>query len=227
MIINPGLQGALTSLRSVFQSISTESCPFNYNFHLHTVYSDGQLRPELLVQQAVAHGLKGLAITDHHTVSGYQTARQWLDDWRHQQPDQEAPYLWVGIEITADLLGGEVHILGYSFDPGHASIRPYLSGQAPTGDLAQAAQVIQAIQDAGGLAILAHPVRYRRSPEELIPAAVRMGIDGLESYYCYGNLDPWSPSPVQTQKVLRLGQAYGLLNTCGTDTHGMSILKRL
>jgi predicted metal-dependent phosphoesterase TrpH len=228
MIVNPGLQGALTSLKSVFKSTSVESCPFTYNFHLHTMYSDGQLRPEMLAQQAVSYGLKGLAITDHHTVAGYQAAQQWLEDWSLHSPGGEAaPYLWVGVEITADLLGGEVHILGYGFDPAHEAIRPYLCGEQPTGEASNAACVIQALQDAGGLAVLAHPVRYRRSPTELIPAAVRLGIDGVEAYYCYGNLDPWSPSPAQTQQVLELGRAYGLLNTCGTDTHGMSILKRL
>jgi predicted metal-dependent phosphoesterase TrpH len=228
MIVNPGLQGALTSLKSIFQSISAESCPLSYNFHLHTMYSDGQLRPEMLVQQAVSYGLKGLAITDHHTVAGYQAARQWLEDWTLRLPEgEEAPYLWVGVEITADLLGGEVHILGYGFDPNHPAIQPYLGGKQPAGEASKAAQVIQALQNAGGLAVLAHPVRYRRSPSELIPAVVRMGIDGLEAYYSYGNAEPWRPSPVQTQQVLELGQAYGLLQTCGTDTHGMSILKRL
>ncbi|MGB8700167.1 MAG: PHP domain-containing protein [Thermosynechococcaceae cyanobacterium] len=228
MVLNPGVQGAVTSLKSVFESIQPESCPNAYNFHLHTVYSDGQLRPEALVQQAVTHGLKGLAITDHHTVAGYQAARRWLDHWTAQLSEhQQAPTLWAGIEITAALLDTEVHILGYGFDPNHPVIKPYLGGQSPRGEAMKASQVIQAIQTAGGLAVLAHPARYRRSPSELIPAAVRLGIDGVESYYCYTNLDPWKPSPEQTQQVQELGQAYGLLQTCGTDSHGLSILKRI
>jgi predicted metal-dependent phosphoesterase TrpH len=228
MVLNLSLQGARPALKSVFQSIAAESCPFEYNFHLHTVHSDGQLSPESLVQQAVSHGLKGLAITDHHTVVGYQAAHQWLEDWRTQQPAQQVtPTLWSGIEITADLLGGDVHILGYGFDPTHLAIRPYLSGHAPAGEASRASQVIQSIQKAGGFAILAHPVRYRRSPAELIPAAVLAGIDGVEAYYCYGNVEPWSPSPKQTKQVLELAEAYGLLQTCGTDTHGLSILKRI
>ena len=228
MTVNPGIQGAVTSLKSVFKSVTAESCPFSYNFHLHTMYSDGQLRPESLVQQAVSFGLKGFAITDHHTVAGYRAAHAWLENWKRSLPSsEEVPYLWVGVEITADLLGGEVHILGYGFEPDHPAILPYLGGQAPLGEASGAAQVIRALQEAGGLAVLAHPVRYRRSPQDLIPAAVRMGIDGVEAFYCYGNVEPWKPSLVQTQQVLDLGEAYGLLNSCGTDTHGMSILKRL
>jgi predicted metal-dependent phosphoesterase TrpH len=230
MVVNPGLQGAVTSLKSVFQSITPESCPLSYNFHLHTVYSDGQMRPEELVQQAISYGLKGLAITDHHTVAGYRSAQRWLARWSAQDKDtqtQTFPYLWSGVEITTKLLDIEVHLLGYGFDPEHLAIKPYLLGQSPVGDAAKAVQVIRAIQDAGGLAVLAHPVRYKKQPAELISAAVRLGIDGVEAYYSYGNLDPWQPSPTQTQLVFELSQAYGLLKTCGTDSHGLSILKRV
>jgi predicted metal-dependent phosphoesterase TrpH len=87
--------------------------------------------------------------------------------------------------------------------------------------------VIQAIQQAGGLAILAHPVRYKRSPIELIPEASQLGIDGVETYYCYANSDPWVSSPAQTRIVKDLAETYGLLQTCGTDSHGVSILKRI
>jgi predicted metal-dependent phosphoesterase TrpH len=228
MVVNPGLQGAMTSLKSIFQSLKAESCPFDYNFHLHTVYSDGQLHPEALVQQAISYGLKGLAITDHHSISGYQAARRWLDHWNLQTgQDQPAPYLWAGVEITSALLDVNVHILGYGFDPNHAGLKPYFSGQSPVGNAAKATQVIQSIQNAGGLAVLAHPARYKRSPVDLIPAAVDSGIDGVESFYSYTNLEPWKPSPAQTQQVQQLVETYGLLQTCGTDSHGMSILRRI
>jgi predicted metal-dependent phosphoesterase TrpH len=228
MVVNPGLQGSMTSLKSVFQSITPESCPLIYNFHLHTVYSDGQMRPEALVQQAVSYGLKGLAITDHHTVAGYQAARRWLDRWSLQSEQAHSePYLWSGVEITAQLLDTEVHILGYGFDPEHLAIKPYLYGQAPVGEASKAVQVIQALQDAGGFAVLAHPARYKLRPADLIPAAVRLGIDGVEAYYSYGNTDPWQSSPDQMQRILALSEAYGLLTTCGTDSHGLSILKRI
>ncbi|MCG9890705.1 MAG: PHP domain-containing protein [Thermosynechococcaceae cyanobacterium MS004] len=226
MIVNSSPQGEVASLKSVFQSVSAESCPWQYNFHLHTLYSDGQLRPESIVQQAIAHGLKGFAITDHHTVAGYQEACRWLEAWTLSH-HQDGPILWSGIEITAELLGIEVHILGYGFDPAHAGIQPYLNGEHPTGTAGRADSVIQGIQQAGGLAVLAHPVRYRRSPGDLIPAAAELGIDGVEGFYCYGNLDPWSPSLKQMEQVLQLGNAHNLFQTCGTDTHGLSILKRI
>ncbi len=217
-------------LQQVFQSIDVDSCPRSYNFHMHTIFSDGKLKPERLMEQAIAIGLKGLAITDHHSTGGYEVAKNWLENWKLENPDNisAAPTLWSGVEINARLLQVEVHILGYDFDPEHPSLKPYLTGQAPQGEDYRGANVIAAIQEAGGLAVLAHPCRYRRaSAAKLIPEAARLGIDAVETYYSYANSNPWHPSPKQTKQVKELGNRYKLLHTCGTDTHGNSILLRL
>ena len=217
------------ALKEVFQNINAQSCPYHFNFHMHTKCSDGQMQPQTLMEQAIAIGLKGFAITDHHTVKGFYQAISWLEEWkmRSGDPDNAAPHLWTGVEITSKLLGVEVHILGYAFDPQHPSILTYLLGVSPMDEEALAANVIAAIHEAGGLAVLAHPARYKRSAAELIPEAARMGIDGVETYYAYGNPNPWTPSPAQTQQVQQLSATYGLFNTCGTDTHGVNLLLRL
>lgn len=215
-------------MKQVFQTIDAKSCPRSFNFHMHTVHSDGKLQPEALIEQAIAIGLKGLAITDHHTLSGYQVAQCWLEKWKLSNPHlaHTAPHLWAGVEINANLQGTEVHILGYAFNPAHSCLKPYLQRRAASGDDYQAANVIAAIHQAGGLAVLAHPARYKRSHLELIPAAAQLGIDGVETYYAYNNPTPWQPSPTQTQQVQQLAALYDLLNTCGTDTHGLNLLQR-
>jgi predicted metal-dependent phosphoesterase TrpH len=215
-----------SALRRAFGAITEKSCPHFFNFHMHTVYSDGQLKPEQLMQQAVDIGLQGFAITDHHTVNGYRRAQQWLEDWQ-QSAVGSVPHLWTGTEINANLLNTEVHILAYAFDPAHVAIEPYLQGETVLGEDYEAAQVIAAIHQAGGLAVLAHPARYKRSSAELIPQAAQLGIDGIETYYAYNNPSPWMPSPKQTKEAQELGKTYGLLNTCGTDTHGLNLLQRL
>ncbi|MGL5064354.1 MAG: PHP domain-containing protein [Microcoleus sp.] len=220
----------ISALKQVFQAIDARSCPDFYNFHLHTLSSDGRLQPEQLMEQAVAKGLKGLAITDHHSTKGYDRAQIWLDNWKLANPDKitVAPSLWTGVEISADLLKNEVHILGYSFDPEHPNLQPYLRGKSTEGTyFYAAARVIEAIHEAGGLAVLAHPCRYRLTAEKLIPEAVRFGIDGLETYYAYGNPNPWQASPKQTTLVKELAETYNLLVTCGTDSHGLSIQVRM
>lgn len=214
-------------LKQVFQSLDNKSCPRVFNFHLHTVFSDGKLQPHILMEQAIAIGLQGLAITDHHTIDGYQIAQNWLEDWQWNHTDSNIPYLWSGVEINAGLLDVEVHILAYGFEIEHSRMKPYLQRKATTGKDYQAANVIAAIHDAGGLAVLAHPARYKRSHFDLIPQAVEYGIDGVESFYAYKNPNPWQPCPVETEKIQILAEEYTLFNTCGTDTHGLSILQRL
>jgi hypothetical protein len=214
-------------LKQVFQSIHPKSCPTSFNFHMHTVYSDGRLQPNALMEQAIAIGLKGLAITDHHSITGYQTALDWLENWKWNNPGANVPRLWSGVEINAKLLDIEVHILGYSFEPEHPSMKPYTQRKITTGGEYQAANVIAAIQKAGGLAVLAHPARYKRSHFDLIPAAAQVGINGVETFYAYNNPNPWKPSAVESMQVQQLASEYGLLNTCGTDTHGLNLLQRL
>lgn len=227
MSVNSAVQSQAAQLRTLFQAIQADSCPYAYNFHMHTIYSDGQLHPEALMQQAIAIGLQGLAISDHHTTEGYQVARGWLESLEQQNHSPAAVQLWSGIEVTAELLDAEVHILGYGFDPNDPALTPYTQRVAPVAPDNQAERVITAIQRAGGLAVLAHPARYKRSHHELIPAAAEAGVDGVETYYCYTNPLVWQPTSDKTREVEMIAQTYNLLQTCGTDTHGVNLLQRL
>jgi predicted metal-dependent phosphoesterase TrpH len=228
MIVNFARTSASKELlQEVFLSVNAQSCPNFFNFHMHTVFSDGRLQPNALMEQAIAIGLTGLAITDHHTVGGYLAAQSWLENWKWNNPSTDAPCLWSGVEINAHLLGIEVHILGYAFEPAHSSIKKYLQRRIATGAEYQADNVIAAIHEAGGVAILAHPARYRKSLFDLIPTAAELGIDGVEAYYAYNNPNPWKPSVTETEQVQKLANRHGLYTTCGTDTHGLSLLQRL
>jgi predicted metal-dependent phosphoesterase TrpH len=215
------------SLSRVWKTIDDYSCPYHYNFHMHTVCSDGQLTPEQLIEQALKIGLKGLAITDHHSVDGFARAHRCLEKKRRQKPHLTTPYLWTGIEITSNLNGTDVHILGYGFSPEHSALDKYITSDPPVGKEAKAEVVINSLHEAGGLVVLAHPARYRRSPLELIEEAFELGIDGVETYYAYGNPHPWRPSLKQSEVIKQQAGKYKLFNTCGTDTHGSNLLVRL
>lgn len=218
-------------LCQVFRQVTATSCPRVYNFHLHTDRSDGQLSPQALVDQALEIGLRGFAITDHHSTEGYGVAQAYLHQRQAADPDRHRPWprLWSGVEITAQLLDVDVHVLAYGFVPDHPAIVPYIPGFLGYSlqPMPQAAAVIPAIQAAGGVAVLAHPCRYRKPAPDLIAEAVNLGIDGVETYYAYGNPSPWQASDRQTRLVQSLGERYQLLHTCGTDSHGPSLLTRL
>ncbi|MBE9044211.1 PHP domain-containing protein [Pleurocapsales cyanobacterium LEGE 10410] len=214
-------------LKSVWETIGYNSCPHFYNFHMHTIASDGKLTPYNLVRQAIAIGLQGFAITDHHSIDGYQQAQSYLSALDSDNTIKNLPHLWTGVEVTSRLLDVEVHILGYGFDPQHPALSLYLQGEKPQGQDAEVKKVVDSIHQAEGLVVLAHPERYRCSAEQLIPAAADCGVDGIESYYSYGNPKVWQPSPDKTPKVLALAYQHHLFSTCGTDTHGLSLLHRL
>lgn len=216
-----------STLKKAWQSVHENSCPYIYNFHLHTVFSDGRMTPDSLIQQAAKIGMRGLAITDHHTVDGYLYIQKNLPKLRQQNSGKSIPYIWTGVEITANLLDTEVHILGYGFDIESPYLQPYLQGKTLRDYRAKAANAIDSIQQAGGLAVLAHPARYRLPARRLIPAAASLGIDGVETYYAYNNPQPWQPSAAQTQEVKQLAAKHNLYSTCGTDSHGTSLLQRI
>lgn len=217
----------IQGLKEVWANLKPDSCPYHYNFHMHTVCSDGQLTPYGLMTQAIKIGLKGMAITDHHSVKGFYLAQAWLEEKQLSQPQTRFPQLWTGVEVTSNLGGTEVHLLGYGFSPEHSAMSCYLQGERPKGNDALAVNVIQAIHQAGGLAVLAHPSRYHRPASLLIPEAAKLGIDGVEAFYAYGNPKPWTTSVKETELALQLSRGYQLFNTCGTDTHGNNLLQRI
>lgn len=215
-------------LRDVLLTVEAETCPSHYNFHMHTLHSDGKLAPAEVMTQAMAAGLKGLAITDHHTVEGYWAAQNWLQDLSWRKGNRvKLPKLWTGIEVNASLCDVDVHILGYGFHPDAPGLRPYLQARPAKGAAYGAETIINALRTAGGLVFLAHPARYRKSPEVLIEQAAQYGIDGVETYYAYDNPSPWRPTPKQMGQVKALAEQFGLLSSCGTDTHGKSLMRRI
>ncbi len=210
-----------TSLVEVLQGVHGGSCPGELNFHCHTLHSDGSLKPEDLASQAADLGLRHLAITDHHSTAALAPAWQTLE--RLGDQGSTVPRLWSGIEISCLLEGCLVHVLGLDFDPSAPDLEPYVQGQAPVGQALRAEQVVERLHGAGGLALLAHPGRYRKPFSSLIDAAAVLGFDGAEAYYDYAMAPSWQPTPLVCEAIASQLEKLGLLRSCGTDTHGLAL----
>lgn len=78
------------------------------DLHLHTNFSDGTYSPEELAVQAKVHGLAAVALTDHDTVEG--CARMGI------ACEQISIEFVTGTELTAELNGNELHLIGYFID---------------------------------------------------------------------------------------------------------------
>ncbi|MFN7818473.1 MAG: PHP domain-containing protein [Cyanobacteriota bacterium] len=211
-------------LAAILRQVGPESCPGRFNFHCHTTCSDGSLQPHDLASQAMRLGLEHFAITDHHSAWAYEGARACLE--AQAAEGEIVPQLWRGVEISALLEGCLVHVLALGFRSQAPSLTPYLQGQAVVGPALRAEAVVAAIQAAGGLALLAHPARYRLPHRRLIAAADALGFDGAEAWYDYGMQGRWEPTPHVCTAIAADLEDRGLLQSCGTDTHGLELIGR-
>ncbi len=188
-------------LAAVLASITPACCPGRANFHCHTTFSDGSLQPAQLAGQAIALGLEHLAVTDHHAVHAHAAVADCFAT--AAAGGQPVPTLWRGVEISCLLEGCLVHVLALGFDAGHDSLDPYLQGCSVVGPALRAEAVLEAIRAANGLALLAHPARYRLPFQRLIAAAAELGFDGAEAWYDYGMQPTWQPTPLVCEAIAR------------------------
>ncbi|MEE8369957.1 MAG: PHP domain-containing protein [Dehalococcoidia bacterium] len=83
--------------------------PSGADLHTHSSFSDGLLTPTELVDLAYGNGVRILALTDHDITDGLPEAFQAASRY----PDLT---LIPGIEMSTDVPGNEVHIVGLFID---------------------------------------------------------------------------------------------------------------
>ena len=185
------------------------------NLHIHTNYSDGKADFKKVLDNAKKNGYKLISITDHNTVEGH----------KHYQDE----ILVKGVEFDCWFGYVFIHLLAYNIDVNHPSLCPFLAKtKAETeGDLIRlfarrnVPELIKAIHEAGGIAVLAHPACYWAiSLERLVKKLMKHGLDGIEVFYPY----PRFRKIVKfhsAKDVRKIADKYPqLLKTGGTDFHG-------
>lgn len=81
------------------------------DLHVHSVFSDGSLTPEQLIQEAEQLNLGAMALCDHNTIAGLP---DFLEAARASHV-QAVP----GVELSTEYRGGELHILALFVKPEH------------------------------------------------------------------------------------------------------------
>jgi len=110
------------------------------DLHIHSTASDGSLSPVEIIHLARELGLRAIAITDHDTIEGSAEALG-----QSQPPSVE---VLSGIEISADVHSGTMHILGYLIELGD----PFLAKILKKVQEARAhrnVQIVKKLQDLG------------------------------------------------------------------------------
>lgn len=239
------------------------------DLHSHSTCSDGSFAPARLIAEAATRGVNTLALTDHDTTAG-------LDEAEAAAREHGIDFV-PGVEITCEVAGTEVHLLGLGIDRSNPQLlevcadvqmrrrkrffqmieklrahgvplstegveegvslaRPYLARmlvQQGKVDSYQEAfsrylkkgcpgfvehsripikRAIDAIQAAGGVAVLAHPGLYRKGDECVFEAA-RQGLDGIECYHSDHNHDT-------AGHYVSIARKLDLLVSGGADFHG-------
>ncbi len=81
--------------------------PANFDFHCHSIVSDGLLPPEVVARRAAANGVDLWALTDHDDLGGLTTARAAATEAGMGFVD--------GVEISIEWQGVPIHIVGLGF----------------------------------------------------------------------------------------------------------------
>ena len=88
------------------------------DLHIHTNFSDSTLSPQDVVKEALERQLSCIAITDHDTVEGIKPTQQAACN--------SGLEIIPAIEMSSELQGKDIHILGYFLDCGNVILKEEL-----------------------------------------------------------------------------------------------------
>lgn len=121
------------------------------DFHCHSSRSDGTLSPTDVVRLAARRGVRTLALTDHDTLLG-------LDEARAAAAEFPGFRLVPGVELSCDLPGSELHLLGLFVDHQRAEFVSELDRMRHA-RIARGEKMVRALEELGA------PVRWERVQE--------------------------------------------------------------
>ncbi len=207
-------------MKELFKKFKQDDFFKKVNLHIHSTHSDGEFEFEELIKQAQGLGLACYSITDHNNFDGYKKLEN--------KPDE----LVVGVEFDCFFDLNLPHILGYGIDVNNEEINKLTAKfekgkfELPKRILASRhpKKVIEAIHNAGGIAVLAHPCCYWcLNLDKFVKKLVNYGLDGIEVYYPYNRIT--RVIKFHSRKtVLRVANKYNLIKTGGQDQHGSLLL---
>ena len=179
------------------------------DLHNHTGWGSGDshIDPSDLIEQARRWGLDGIAVTDHDQV--WDPEKVEMLRRRHRFP------VLGGVEVDTD--GGHVLVFGL---PG-----PQRWSRLPTVE-----QLRAAVDEAGGVMVLAHPFQDLLAAV-LLDQKSDVGLERLIERYRWGLVDAIEVyngrmGPQQRELAAELARRLNLPTTGGSDTHRLMEVAR-
>ena len=181
------------------------------NLHTHTTRSDGSQSPELIAARYRHAGYDFLSVTDHFNPNQSDTVSETVET-----PDF---LLLAGTEYGTRFnserdgiqRGGVIHIIGTGF----TEPPEYRAGFTSQ-------DIVDAIRQKDGLAIIAHPHWSRNLPEDVLAAS---GYDGIEVFnsLCERHFMRMGYAEVMVDQLACLGFPIPVI--AADDTHGHNGLR--
>ena len=197
------------------------------DLHVHTpksaCYSDMSVTPEEIVDAALADGLEAIAITDHNTIEGIEEVRQ--------AATERGLCVFPGIELST--AGGHILVL-FPTDMTVEELRDFLDyvgvnregrGDAIIQTQGNTEEVLEKVEERGGLAIAAHVERWPSGFLETDqPRRVKRAIHGND------HLSALEITVPQTKGLWNAGEVRGYpkQRACiqGSDAHALEDIGR-
>lgn len=117
------------------------------DLHLHSTVSDGRLAPRELVRFAHGHGVRVMALSDHDSTDGVADAQE--------AGQQLGVRVIPAIELSTDLPGASIHVLGLFLDLDEPAFQEAIRGFREA-RLTRAEQMVEALTRIGA------PIRLKR-----------------------------------------------------------------
>lgn len=97
---------------------SQEKAKDYVDLHMHSTFSDGALGVRELIDFCLEQGLSAMAVTDHDNIDSFEEGKEYADTVGMEYVP--------GVEISSNVDGSDIHILGYLFDHTHLRLNQTL-----------------------------------------------------------------------------------------------------
>ena len=211
----------MENIKQIITSFTKDDFSKNrVNLHIHTTFSDGEADAESIVKQAKELGYKKIAISDHNTLDAYLKTSILQEEIVIPAVEFD---VWCGYVF--------MHLLGYGVDVHNLELQSFCakSKRETEWDIVRffskrdIKKLINAIHNAGGVAVLAHPACcWALNMDRFVKKLVSYGLDGLEVYYPYKRHRGIIKFHV-SNTIEKLADKYYLIKTGGTDLHRQSL----
>jgi len=179
------------------------------DLHLHTSASDGRLSPTEVVRLAGSQGLKQISISDHDSTEGLAEAFEESKNF----PDLR---IIPGIELSTDVPGDEIHMLGYFIQYDDKEFQDILK-QFRTGRLDRAQEMVRKL---AALGIVLDWERVKEIAGDGSVGRPHIALAMVEEGYCK------EPKDAFPEYLGRNGLAYAERPKM-TPTEGVEMLRRV